>query len=210
MEQDKRQYKNDNDVTLSGIITDVGYPRSSRDGKVYTLVHIRCMRLSSNTDVIPVVIPHAIVDRRSLVDICEQHNHITICGKLCASYNKNAPAHRKTRVWVRATFCSNTTDDDNVDDKNIITINTTFAYSPQLRHTPQGRLIADTFIRITPRVYVPAIAWGKVAEQIKGHDTETPVTITARLQSRDYETYDGETNKVEEYTTVEVSIQEVK
>lgn len=196
-----------NTVTLRGTLTSLSDCKTSRDGHIYHVARMQVMRLSTTFDHITLVIPH------NLTKDLTPTSHVSITGTLCASYNKNLPRHNKTRVWVRVdTIELQTYDDiDAIDDVNLVTLTTTFYDVPKTRHTPQGKLIADGFIYIRPRVYIPAIAWGQTAIQLSQMPVTvppTPIKLQARLQSRTYECLNDD-GEVGTYETVEVCIQKI-
>lgn len=193
-----------NDVTLSGTLTSLSDCKTSRDGHIYHVARIQVMRLSTTFDRINLVIPHSLT--RDLTATSRVH----ITGTLCASYNKNSPRHCKTRIWVRVDTLTIQTDDE-LDDINELIITTEFHDIPQIRHTPQGKLIADAFIYVRPRTYVPAIAWGQTAIQLSHMPVTVPpepIKLQARLQSRTYECL-NDAGEIDTYETVEVCIQKV-
>lgn len=196
-----------NTVTLSGTLTSLSDCKTSRDGHIYHVARIQVMRLSTTFDRITLVIPHALT--RDLTSTSRVH----LTGTLCASYNKNSPRHCKTRIWVRVDTLKLQTDDDvdQLDDINELIITTSFHDTPQTRHTPQGKLIADAFIYVRPRTYVPAIAWGQTAIQLSHMPVTvppTPIKLQARLQSRTYECF-NDAGEIDTYETIEVCIQKI-
>lgn len=196
-----------NNVTLSGTLTSLSDCKTSRDGHIYHVARIQVMRLSTTFDRITLVIPHA------LTKDLTSTSRVNITGMLCASYNKNSPRHCKTRIWVRVDTLTIQTDDDieRLDDVNLVTLTTAFHDVPQVRHTPQGKLIADAFIYVRPRTYVPAIAWGQTAIQLSHMPVTVPPTsvkLQARLQSRTYECL-NDVGEIDTYETVEVCIQKI-
>ena len=80
-------------------------------------------------------------------------------------------------------------DDENATPNEIIL--TGFICKPPVyRHTPFGREIADILLAVNRSYnksdYIPCIAWGRNARFCKGLQVGSKITLTGRMQSREY------------------------
>ena len=82
-------------------------------------------------------------------------------------------------------------------DRNDVELTGVLCKPPVFRTTPLGRDICDLMLAVSRRYgrsdYLPCIVWGSVAHEASLWDTGTPVSLTGRLQSREYiKTLDGQ------------------
>ena len=75
-------------------------------------------------------------------------------------------------------------------DSNLVELRGTLCKPPKLRCTPMGRDICDLLLAVNRRYrrsdYLPCICWGRMALTAAGWEVGQKLSLTGRLQSRDY------------------------
>ena len=73
---------------------------------------------------------------------------------------------------------------------NRVTLRGVICKEPIYRRTPLGREICDIMLAVNRPYrradYLPCILWGKCAQRAAEYPVGTPLTLTGRLQSRNY------------------------
>lgn len=193
-----------NIITLSGKIAITPTLKVSRAGQTYYSATITPRRESGTEDIIPLVIPEALLSHINSQQFKDPtYAHVT--GKICAIYNRDGARHNKLRMYVKATAVLLSTATSNENDINELTLDTTLVKPVQLRHTPLGRLIGDSMVRITAAATAPIIVWNKTAEAMAYVQTPSRITVKGRLQSRLFTCLDENNNQVT-HTALEMSV----
>lgn len=158
-------------------------------------------RLSGVKDEICLVIPED-----KLPEFSEKRVRVT--GRFC-SRNETVDGHRRLILYVYVTRI--TEADAEQEDINILYLNGYMCKDPVYRETPKRRKITDLLLANnqtfskgdSAAYYIPAICWGRNAEESSKFSKRDFVRITGRIQSRIYAK--GE-NK---YTVYEVSVSKI-
>ncbi len=183
---------------LRGAMTAVPrYSHSSRGEDFYTFP-LEVRRLSGTSDIIN------IVARSSLLDALEvEEGKLCVQGELRSFNNKSGEGPKLViSVFAKEMWF------DYGEDENTVELSGTLCKEPKKRTTPMGREICDLMLAVNRRYgrsdYLPCIAWGIRAREAEYWDVGTKVTITGRVQSRNYtKVIDGESF---EKTAYEVSV----
>ncbi len=162
-----------------------GEPKFSHEvyGENFFEFNLKVSRLSSLFDIIPVTI-----SEKLLID-----NDLNDGSKLCGygqfrSYNKLIDGKSKLILTV---FLNRIMPYEECENPNYIEITGYLCKEPVFRTTPFKREISDILIAVNRSYnksdYLPCIAWGKNARLVKTFNVGDKVTVTGRIQSREYQ-----------------------
>lgn len=156
-------------------------------------------RLSGQVDALPVI-----VSRGQLTGVpFRVGDTLALTGQL-RSFNNRSGSGPRLVLSVFAFTLSRSRG----EPVNVIRLSGILCKPPILRHTPLGREICDVILAVNRRYgrsdYLPAIAWGNLAQQVADMRTGEKLTAEGRVQSRAY-TKAGPGGP-EERTAYEVSI----
>lgn len=191
------QNSNINYVHLTGSLSVNPQLRLSRSGQPYYSGTIFCERTSLTSDDIPVVIPQHLYN-----DPYDHPVTVTLDGFLCAVHNKQAPRHKRLRVYVKVVSLTFEKEQDELHS-NTFSLDTTVIRPFTLRHTPVGKLIAEGMVRLSATTTVPVILWNSTAKAISDVPQYARLNIKGRIQSRDFSYLDDD-NNVKQSTTIEL------
>lgn len=194
-----------NNVTVSGVITkDFQYSHEVYGEKFYVSA-VESKRTSRASDFVPITVSERLVD----VDAAWAGQKVTITGSF-RSYNKYTETgkHLILSVFVDEIKCVDNSD----RDENEIHLDGYICKEAQYRETPLGREIADVLLAVNRPYgksdYIPCIAWGRNARYASGLDVGTRISITGRVQSREYlKRFENDTTEIR--VAYEVSAQEI-
>ena len=195
-------YENNNNAHVRGtIITEPLFSHEILGEGFYDLT-IKVPRLSEQFDLLPVTISERLLGETKIGDT------LSIDGQF-RSYNKLEDGKSKLILTL---FAKELVDDEDDINSNTITLTGYICKSPIYRTTPFGREICDCLIAVNRAYnksdYIPCIAWGRNARFVKNLDVGSKVTITGRIQSREYQKKYDE-NNIETKTAYEVSISSI-
>ncbi len=173
-----------NRVTVVGKFTK-GFTYSHQVcGECFYMTEVSVERLSDRIDRIPVLISERLIDVRE--DFTGET--VAINGEF-RSYNKHEGEHSRLilELMVREIeFCNG----DLVLPVNSIGLDGFICKPPVYRKTPLGREIADILMAVNRPYaksdYIPCICWGRNARWAGSLPVGTGISITGRIQSRDY------------------------
>lgn len=190
-----------NKIYLQGIVSDLKFSHEYKGEKFYSFL-LSTNRLSGYTDVLPCVVSEV------AVRYVENGKNIGLCGEVrTQNYTKNGKRHMKVYVFV------NDFGDCGEDNANYVELQGFICKQPNLRETPLGRTICDVFIAVNRMGdrsdYIPCIFWGRQALRVAEMEVGKEISITGRLQSREYvkQNIFGE---CETKTAYELSVVELK
>lgn len=172
-----------NKVFIAGEI--VSEPKFTHEmyGENFYEFDLQVTRLSSSMDIIPITISDRLMGDSKL----------TIGSKICGngqfrSYNKVEDGKSKLMLTV---FLREIMPYYENDNPNIIEITGYVCKEPVFRTTPFKREISDVLLAVNRSYnksdYLPCIAWGKNARFVKNFNVGDKVTVSGRIQSRDYQ-----------------------
>lgn len=172
-----------NRVTLAGTI--VSEPEFSHEifGEGFYEFRLSVLRLSMQTDVLPVTISERLMDEVS-INVGEK---ITINGQF-RSYNKLD--NNRSRLMLTV-FARSVSEYDEESNPNIIELEGFICKQPMYRTTPFKREICDLLVAVNRAYnksdYIPCIAWGRNARYVNSLEVGDRITLCGRIQSRDYQ-----------------------
>jgi len=160
-------------------------------------------RLSEQFDTIPVT-----VSERLLNNI-KEGDELSINGQF-RSYNKLEDGKSKLILTLFAKELL--PQDQEEENSNIINITGYICKEPIYRTTPFGREICDCLIAVNRAYnksdYIPCIAWGRNARFVNNLGVGEKISLTGRIQSREYQKKISEDNTVTK-TAYEISISSI-
>lgn len=215
--EEKYQENNNNVVELIGEIKT--NPEFSHEvfGERFFEMKLDIKRYNiEHSDEVSVVLSEKLIELDKLI----LGTRIQVNGQF-RSYNKPNPENEKKSHLVLSVFCKDIDvidDDEGQDeeekivckDENYIALFGFICKEPLLRKTPSGRDIADVLIAVNRAYgktdYIPCICWGRDAKFIANRGTVgTHVSITGRIQSREYKKKLSDGTYSESKTVYEVS-----
>ncbi|MEG1791324.1 MAG: single-stranded DNA-binding protein [Clostridia bacterium] len=181
---------NNNKVYLTGRV--ISKPTFSHDvmGEGFYEVRLAVKRISEQEDIIPVTISERLF----------KDNEIILNETLCVegqfrSYNKLEESKSRLMLTV---FVREILEYDEERNPNIIEL-TGYVCKPTIyRTTPFKREICDILLAVNRAYnksdYIPCIAWGRNARYSQNFQIGEQITVSGRIQSREYQKLiDGET-----------------
>lgn len=174
----------------------------------FHLIYAEVPRLSGVVDCLPVTLSPRIMAHRPwtagmLVDIVGQ----------IRSYNRAEGEHNRLVLTVYAHRMEELPLSGEIGGVNDVTLEGTLCRPPAYRTTPLMRKISDLLIAVNRPYhksdYIPAIAWGNRAQEVCTLQVGERVTLTGRMQSREYiKRAEGEPDRVR--TAYEVSVSRIR
>lgn len=193
-----------NRVNIAGeVVSELKFSHETYGEKFYDL-SLKVSRLSDIFDIIPVTI-----SERLMLD-----NDIKVGSKIAGSgqfrsYNKLEDGKSKLMLTV---FIRELLPYSESDNPNSIDIIGYVCKEPIYRTTPFKREIADVLLAVNRSYnksdYLPCIAWGRNARFVKNFEVGDKVSVSGRIQSREYQKKIGD--EVVTKTAYEVSLSRVE
>lgn len=192
---------NNNRVHIRGkIISAPKYTHQVFEEDFYEM-DVEVARLSEIVDVIPITVSEKLLNENTF-DI---GSTISINGQF-RSYNKQIEGKSKLVLTVFARELVQDNDDVN---PNLIELTGYVCKPPVFRTTPFKREICDILLAVNRAYnksdYLPCIAWGRNARFVKNINVGEKVSLSGRIQSREYEKRIDE-NTAEKKVAYEISI----
>ena len=129
---------------------------------------------------------NVLVRERLLPPDLDAHMPVKVEGEVRSFNNKSGVGAK----LVIALFARTVSVDSAGADENLVRLTGTLCKPPILRVTPRGREICDMMLAVNRRCarsdYLPCIAWGEQASRAGSWSVGDRVSLTGRLQSREY------------------------
>lgn len=172
-----------NKVFLAGEVINAPTYSHELFGEGFYEFSLKVPRLSEQCDIVPIT-----VSERLLTD-----NDLSVGAKIAfngqfRSYNKMVDGRSKLMltVFIRD-FVSQTGEEQN---PNIVELVGYICKPPIYRTTPFNREICDLLLAVNRAYnksdYIPCIAWGRNARFVKNIQVGQKISVTGRIQSREY------------------------
>ena len=179
-------YSENNHLILVGkIVSEQKYSHEIYGEKFYK-IDLEVIRLSSNTDIIPITISERLMPGIDL----NVGKVVKIEGQF-RSYNNYENERNRLILTVFAKEITEVNSDEENETTNEVTLIGYICKKPIYRQTPFGREIADILLAVNRAYnksdYIPCIAWGRNARFCQNIEIGTEVKIVGRVQSRTYE-----------------------
>ena len=181
--------------------TNAVFSHESRGERFYRFP-LTIHRLSGTADTLNVIVREHLLSSAAIIP--GQRLHVS--GELRSFNNK----HSEGSKLVITVFAHSLLPADGAD-ANSVALRGTLCKLPNLRTTPMGREICDFMLAVNRHYgrsdYLPCIAWGIKAKETAQWPVGTVVSLTGRVQSRQYvKVIEG---AAVEKTAFEVSVVEI-
>ena len=180
-----------NFAQLVGIVEEAPQFSHRSYGEQFYEMKLAVARRSGYRDIIPVIIS----ERLMLSDVPEQGDRIAITGQV-RTYNKEEAGRNRLIITVFAREYHSA--EDEIYDVNQIQLQGFLCKDPVQRTSPLGREICDLMVAVNRMYnksdYIPCIAWGRNAGYGGIMSIGDPISLTGRIQSREYKKRDEEGN----------------
>lgn len=188
-----------NRISLCGALAELPqFSHENHDRRFYRFP-LEVERLSGAVDLLPVLVPEQVLDAMDVSD----GSMLEVTGQI-RSFNNRASEGRRLIISVFAetlAVCDG-------EPRNLVELTGAVCKEPVYRKTPLGREICDVMLAVNRPYrradYIPCIFWGKAAEEVAECTVGEMLSLTGRLQSRDYVKLLGNTS--ENRTAYEVSV----
>ena len=188
-----------NFITLVGALASRPEYSHSNHGRQFFSFYLEVARLSGAVDILPILVAEELLKETPLTD----GSGLRITGQI-RSYNSRLPSGRKLIISVLAEsirLCD-------APHENEVQLVGTICKEPAYRRTPLGREICDVMLAVNRSYhrtdYLPCILWGRSAQEAAYYPIGTALTLSGRLQSRNYIKILGDT--AEQRTAYEISV----
>ena len=187
-----------NHITLTGALASAPEYSHSNHGRRFYSFYLEVARLSGAIDRLQIL-----ASEELLASTCVTEGEaLTVEGQI-RSFNNRAPRGRKLIISVLAESIAIT----NGPHANQVILQGVICKEPVFRRTPLGREICDVMLAVNRPYhradYLPCILWGRCAQEVSVYPVGTVLSITGRLQSREYlKVIDG---AAEQRTAYEIS-----
>ncbi len=177
-------------------------------GEGFYMVDVSVNRLSSQADIIPLMVSER------LVDITKDLRGMTVevSGQF-RSYNRHEGTRNRLVLSIFVREWEILENDSEMGKTNQIFLEGFICKPPIYRKTPLGREIADLLVAVNRPYgksdYIPCIAWGRNARYASGFEVGGKIRIWGRVQSREYMKKLGE-NEGEKRVAYEVSVSKLE
>lgn len=170
-----------NHITLTGALASAPEYSHSNHGRRFYSFYLEVSRLSGAIDRLQILAPEEL-----LASTCvSEGDALTVEGQI-RSFNNRAPKGRKLIISVLAEAIA-VTDGPHA---NQVLLQGVICKEPIFRRTPLGREICDVMLAVNRPYhradYLPCILWGRCAQEVSDYPVGTVLSITGRLQSREY------------------------
>ncbi|MBR5947675.1 MAG: single-stranded DNA-binding protein [Clostridia bacterium] len=176
-------FENVNSIELIGTISSSPEYSHSICGEAFYRTELAVKRLSGTEDFIPVTVSERLLG--SLEAECGMRFYIR--GQI-RSYNQRS--ERGNRLIITVFARSIRPADETENDRNEAELSGYICKDVIYRTTPFEREIADILLAVNRRYnksdYLPLIAWGRNARFLSEAPVGTELSVTGRLQSREY------------------------
>lgn len=173
-----------NNTTLCGEILSKPTFRLGDTGLRKPYFELGVIRESGYIDKISIQIP------KFLIDSIKVGNQIRVNGYI-KTFNYIQGERKSLKIFV---YSDDIKEEHSKD--NIVAFTGAVCKQPVFRYTPKGKFIGELLLAVNNgdnSSYVPCIMWGKVAKEHMDIEIGDKLTVTGRLQSRDYQKeIDGE------------------
>ena len=184
--------ENNNITRFCGTVCgEIRYSHSVFSERFYQLT-LAVQRLSGQADLLPVT-----VSERLLSPLCLRAGmRLCVSGQL-RSYHIFSQG--RSRLVLRVFAREIAEAEAGLPDENSVYLRGCLCKPPIYRVTPFSREIADVLLAVNRAYgksdYIPCICWGRNARFCRDLDAARPMSITGRLQSREYQKHleDGST-----------------
>lgn len=187
-----------NVVTLTGEIVDDMVFSHEVYGEGFYMMKVGVYRQSGTVDTIPVMVS----DRHPTFEQLKTGTYVSVAGQFRSFNRRDAEPRLVLSVFARDIFFV-----DEPGTTNEITLAGNLCKKPVLRETPLHKHVCDLLVAVNRKYeksdYIPCIVWGRNAAFSNTLEVGDFVTLSGRIQSREY------MKKEKRMTAYEVSISRI-
>lgn len=170
-----------NRIELCGSLVELPqFSHENHDRRFYRF-QLEVERLSGALDVLPVIVPEQVLDDMDVTG----GSMLAITGQI-RSFNNRMASGRRLVISVYAEALAACEE----QPRNLVELTGVVCKEPVYRRTPLGREICDIMLavnRLYHRAdYIPCIFWGRTAAEAAACTVGSSLSLTGRLQSREY------------------------
>lgn len=192
-----------NRISLCGALAELPQFSHENHNRRFFRFPLEVERLSGAVDVLPVLVPEQVLDAMDV----SGGSMLEVTGQIRSFNNRSAEGRR----LIISVFAETLAVCDG-EPWNLAELTGAVCKEPVYRKTPLGREICDVMLAVNRPYrradYIPCIFWGKAAEEVSECTVGEMLSLTGRLQSRDYVKLLGNTS--ENRTAYEVSVMTVE
>ncbi len=193
-----------NSAALVGIVLSPPAVSHKSYGETFYCLAVGVDRKSGYRDVIQVIVSERLIWNLEF----EPGDTVEILGQV-RTYNEEQDGRNKLNVVVFSREFKRCDEASRLEHENKIILEGFICKKPIGRISPLGREICDIMLAVNRMYnksdYIPCIAWGRNAGYASNLAVGTKISITGRIQSREYRKRDQEGN-ITVKTAYEVSI----
>ncbi len=188
-----------NRIELCGALAELPQFSHENHDRRFFRFPLEVERLSGAVDLLPVLVPEQVLDAMDV----SGGSMLEVTGQI-RSFNNRAAEGRRLIISV---FAESLAVCDG-EPQNAVELTGAVCKEPVYRKTPLGREICDVMLAVNRPYhradYIPCIFWGRMAAEMAECNVGDMLSLTGRLQSRDYIKLLG--NISENRTAYEVSV----
>lgn len=182
-----------NSAVLIGVVLSPPAISHKSYGETFYRFSVGVDRKSGYRDVIQIIVSERLIWNFEF----EPGDHVEILGQV-RTYNEEQDGRNKLNVVVFAREFKCCDKDNNVAHENRISLEGFICKKPIGRISPLGREICDIMLAVNRMYnksdYIPCIAWGRNAGYASNLSVGTKISLTGRIQSREYRKRDADGN----------------
>ncbi len=188
-----------NRIELCGALAELPQFSHENHDKRFFRFPLEVERLSGAVDLLPVLVPEQVLDAMDV----SGGSMLEVTGQIRSFNNRSAEGRR----LIISVFAESLAVCDG-EPWNLVELTGAVCKEPVYRKTPLGREICDVMLAVNRPYrradYIPCIFWGRTAAEMAECTVGDMLSLTGRLQSRDYVKMLGSTS--ENRTAYEVSV----
>ena len=170
-----------NRIELRGVLAELpAFSHENHERRFYRFI-LEVQRLSGTLDLLPVIVPEEVLCAMDL----SGGTMLEVSGQV-RSFNSRAETGRRLIISVYAETLTALEG----EYANEVCLTGVICKEPVYRRTPLGREICDVMLAVNRTYrrtdYIPCIFWGKTAALIHQAQVGQTITLTGRIQSREY------------------------
>lgn len=197
-----------NEVILKGTVTTELYDCNGKFYDKFFQFKIECKRRSEVSDVLPVYVK----TYAGGLNLLAPGSRVEITGVLHAETTIDPSKQKKwLNVFIECKKFKLIGDDE--PDFNEVNMDGSICKGPNVRETLRGKALAEFIFEISTgyriRSFVPCLCWNSTAEHVAEMPLRTALSVSGRLQSRNY-TKRFPDGTSEEKVTYEVALYRVE
>jgi len=182
-----------NSAELVGVVLSQPTISHKSYGETFYSFSLGVDRKSGYRDVIQIIVSERLIWNLEF----EPGEHVEISGQI-RTYNEEQDGRNKLNVVVFAREFNRCEEETQKEHENKINLEGFICKKPIGRVSPLGREICDIMLAVNRMYnksdYIPCIAWGRNAGFASNLSVGTKISITGRIQSREYRKRDQEGN----------------